>query len=146
MQDTDWDDDANVERWCAEQRRVATEYMKSQPVRFGELGEWPAWYVAPYVSVWAIESVIARGRVGWWVICGDLPTDYASGGGTPDPRSAVAEFAERWNQVASAMERGEKHASFSVGASEDAVELAPLLKSRAELLSRWVRDDSMWDE
>ena len=146
MKDIKWDDDANVERWCAEQRQVATEYLKSQPVRFGELGEWPAWHVAPYVSVWAVESIAAPGKVGWWVICGDLPTDYASGAGMPDPRGAVAEFAKRWNEVASAMERGEEHASLSVGAPDDAAELAPLLKSRAQLLSTWVRDDSVWDE
>jgi hypothetical protein len=146
MKDTDWDDEADVERWCAEQRQLAIKYLGLQPVTFGALGEWPAWHVAPYVSVWAVESVAEPGKVGWWIICGDLPTDYASGAGTPDPRSAVAEFAERWKQLASAMERGEQHASFSVGEAGDAAELAPLLKSRAQLLSSWARDDSMWEE
>jgi hypothetical protein len=146
MNEINWDDDANIERWCDEQHEVAAAYLRAQPVKFGQLGGWPAWHVAPYVSVWAVESVKAPGKVGWWVICGDLPTDYASGNGTPDPRSAVAVFAKRWQQLAADMQRGETPVSISVGAPENAAELGPLLKSRSELLSEWVRDDSMWQE
>jgi hypothetical protein len=146
MNDMDWDDDENIERWCADQRDVAACYLALQSVRFGELAEWPAWYMAPYVSVWAVESVAVPGRVGWWVICGDLPTDYASGAGVPGPRSAIEVFAKRWIELAAAMELGKEHPAVSVGTSDDAAELAPLLKSRAQLLSEWVRNDSLWEE
>ncbi len=146
MNNVNWDDDANIERWCDEQRLVAATYLQAQPVKFGQLGECPAWHVAPYVSVWAVESVKAPGKVGWWAICGDLPSDYASGDGTPNPRSAVAVFAKRWQQLASEMQSGESPSSFSVGVPEDATDLGPLLKSRSELLSEWVRDDSVWQE
>src|SRR5687767_2584538 len=123
MTDIDWDDDANIESWCAKQHQVAAQYLELQPAKFGALGEWPAWHVAPYVSVWAVESVAAPGKVGWWVICSDLPTDYASSAGVPDPRSAVSAFAERWRQMARAMERGEKHESVSIGEPGDAATL-----------------------
>ena len=146
MKEIDWDDEANIERWCAEQRENAARYMSEQPVEFGALGEWPAWHVAPYVSVWAVESVKAPGKVGWWVISGDLPTDYTSGARTPDPRSAVAAFATLWESAAARMERGEQLDTFTVGNPENALELAPLLKSRAKILSEWARDDSCWDE
>lgn len=146
MSSINWDIDANIERWCDEQRLVAAAYLQAQPVNFGQLGEWPAWQVAPYVSVWAVESMRVPGKVGWWVICGDLPTDYVSGDGIPDPRNAVAEFAKRWQQLATGMQRGEDHPSFSIGASRNTAEFAPLLKSRSELLFEWVRNDSMWQE
>lgn len=100
MNSTDWDDDAVIESWCQQQRAVAAEYLSRQPVHFGDLGDWPAWHVAPYVAVWAVESVKTAGKVGWWVISGDLPTDYASGDGVPDPRAAVAVFSERWAEAA----------------------------------------------
>jgi hypothetical protein len=147
MEDIDWDDEANIERWCADQRENAVRYLRDQPVKFGALGEWPAWHVAPYVSVWAVESVRAPGRVGWWVISGDLPTDYTSGDGAPDPRSAVAAFAKLWESAAARMERGEQPEGFTVGSPspENAFELAPLLRSRAMLLQEWVGDDSCWD-
>ncbi|MBP6575101.1 MAG: DUF4826 family protein [Flavobacteriales bacterium] len=146
MTDIDWDDDSNNERWCHEQRSVAAAYMEAQPVGFGQLGDWPAWHIAPDVSIWAIESLKAPGKVGWWVICGDLPTDYASGENTPHPRIAVGVFAKRWAQLAASMERGEDPASFSIGTLECADELIPLLKSRARLLSEWVSDDSVWQD
>jgi hypothetical protein len=43
------------------------------------------------------------------------------------------------------MMRGEKLPDWSVGNSGNALELAPLLASRAELLVEWSRDDDLWD-
>ncbi len=145
MEDTNWGDDANVERWCSEQRQNALRYLNDQPVTFGALAERPAWHVAPYVSVWAIESVKVPRNIGWWVISGDLPTDYTSADAKPDPRSALAAFAKLWKLAAARMERGEQLDGFTVGSTECSVELAPLLKSRAMLLQEWVNDDSCWD-
>jgi len=145
MEEIDWDDESTIKRWCMEQRDNAARYMSEQPVKFGALGEWPAWHVAPYVSVWAVESVKAPGKVGWWVISGDLPTDYTSSAGTSDPRSAVATFSKLWLSAAERMERGEQLDHFTVGNADNALELAPLLKSRATLLSQWANDDSCWD-
>jgi hypothetical protein len=141
----DWDDDAIIASWCEQQRIVAAEYLARQPVEFGELGDWPAWHVAPYVAVWAVESVKAPGKVGWWVISGDLPTDYASGGGVPDPRAAVAVFSERWAHAADAMERGEPPQDIIVGSPENASQLWPLLRKRAQILDAWIRDESVWE-
>lgn len=145
MDSPDWDDEAVIESWCKQQRIVAAEYLARQPVRFGQLGDWPAWHLAPYVAVWAVESVKAPGKVGWWVISGDLPTDYASGDGVPEPRAAVAFFSERWAEAARAMERGEEQLEITVGRPENAAELGPLLRARAQLLGGWVRDESVWE-
>lgn len=146
MSSPNWDDEAIFERWCAQQRAIAAEYLSRQPVKFGQLAEWPAWDVAPYVAVWAVESVAAPGRVGWWVITGDLPTDYVSGTNTPDPRAAVAEIASRWSAAASVMGRGEQPADITVGSADNAAELGPLLDARARTLANWANDDSVWDE
>jgi len=43
MKELDWDDEANIDRWCAEQREDAARYLSEQPVEFGTLGRWPAW-------------------------------------------------------------------------------------------------------
>jgi hypothetical protein len=64
-------DDRDDEKRCDARRREVVEYLGRQPLRFGEVGDWPAWHVAPCVSVWAVESVSEPGIVGWWVICGD---------------------------------------------------------------------------
>lgn len=140
-------DDPNVEEaWCNERRAEVAAYLMAQRVHHGEVGDWPAWHLAPYVSVWAIESAVEPGSMGWWVISGDLPTDYAGSDGLLDPREALRAFAERWKAAAVLMARGEAYPEVRMGRSaEERKSLAPLLQRRAELLSRWTEDDELWD-
>ena len=132
------------ERWCHERRAQVTEYLRRENVRHGRIGEWPAWHVVPYVSVWAIESATSPESVGWWVICGDGPTDYISGEEVVDPREAVRAFASRWSEVASYMLRAEPHPTIELGSPKTWPELGPLLKNRAELLGSCAADDAVW--
>jgi Domain of unknown function (DUF4826) len=90
----DYNDPAVEEQWCAERRAEVTAYLQRERVDHGRVGEWPAWHVAPYVSIWAIESKQRPGWVGWWAICGDLPTDYVSAETIKEPRDAVRSIAE----------------------------------------------------
>ena len=139
-------DDVDDETWCAASRQIVLEYLALQTQKFGALGAWPAWHIAPYVSVWAVESIVCPGDVGWWVICGDLPTDYASAKDVGTPREAVATFARRWQTLSGLMEKCESHPDMVVGTKRNAAELAPLLKSRAKILDDWAQDDSFWDQ
>jgi len=132
------------ERWCQERRAQVAEYLRAEGIRHGRIGDWPAWHMSPYVSIWAIESGTTPDSVGWWVICGDGPTDYVSAKRVKDPRAAVQAFADRWNEVASYMLRAEPHPTIELGSPKTWVELGPLLKRRAELLSSSAADDSVW--
>ena len=49
-------DPTDEEKWCAERRAQVTEYLDREGAKYGRIGEWPAWHLAPYVSIWAIES------------------------------------------------------------------------------------------
>jgi Domain of unknown function (DUF4826) len=92
MKKPDYDEPAVEERWCREQRANVARYLRSQKVRHGRIGDWPAWHVAPYVSVWAIESVVQPEWIGWWVISGDLPTDYVSSRDVSPPQHPRRQF------------------------------------------------------
>jgi len=95
------------EAWCAERRDLVAKYLASQPgLEHGEIGEWPAWHVAPYVSIWAIESLANPGSVGWWAISGDLPGDYCSAAGRRHPRLALRHFAQSWREQLALAARG----------------------------------------
>jgi hypothetical protein len=174
MPEDDESEDEIPEEWIAMQRRQIAEYLATQGIKHGLIGEVPAWSLYPYVAIWAIESGKAPGWVGWWVICGDCPTDYVTCTGDRTPRSAgegevgcvfdeISNLVEpterpptegragqtshgrrgaaRWKDGAAAMMRGERLPNWAVGNAENALELAPLLAARAELLAEWGRDD-----
>ena len=140
----DYDDPKVEEQWCNERRREVSAYLQRQGVAHNQIGEWPAWHVAPYVSVWAIESKANPGWVGWWVISGDLPTDHVSASNIKHPREAVAAFATRWHDIAVHMAQGKPTQDFSIGIPSEWPTLAPLLASRAELLQTWATDADLW--
>jgi len=132
------------EQWCSERRNEVANYLQAHQVKHGQIGEWPAWHLMPYVSIWAIESRSQPGRVGWWVICGDLPTDYVSAEKIKHPRDALKAIAARWLSAALSMARGEPSPGFSIGSPADWRALSPQLESRAQLLQGWVDENELW--
>ena len=134
------------EDWCQERRAEVSEYLKCEGIVHGRVAEWPGWHIAPYVSVWAIESDSRPDWVGWWAICGDLPTDYVSAREIRSPREAVIAIAERWLEVSSCMARGVPHPELKIGNSNEWPSLVPLLESRASTLLQWANDQSLWEE
>jgi len=142
----DYDDPKIEKQWCLERRDEVTTYLKREHIVPGRIGDWPAWHIAPYLSIWAIESACQPERLGWWVICGDLPTDYVSAENIKHPRGAMLAFGKLWQEAASFMARGIPHPEFSIGNSKDWPILARLLNSRAEILLRWAEDENLWDE
>jgi hypothetical protein len=142
----DYDDPDVEEQWCAERRGDVVDYLDAEGVAHGRVGEGPAWHVAPYVSVWAIESKERPDSVGWWVICGDLPTDYVSADEITHPREAIRTFGTRWREQAQFMATGERPDDIYIGGPEDWPSLAPLLEARATLLLTFADDDSIWED
>jgi hypothetical protein len=141
----DYDDPDVEEAWCDERRAEVTAYVDSQGLARGDVGDWPAWHVAPLVSIWAIESGSTSGAIGWWVIAGDLPTDYIPGRGVPDPREAVRMFAERWQAAAAEMRDGRDASEIRIAVTpQERRALGPMLESRAVMLARWADDDAVW--
>jgi len=142
----DYDDPKVEERWCSERRSDVAAYLTAERVTHGRIGEWPAWHLAPHVSIWAIESHAKPGWVGWWVICGDLPTDIVSSASVKHPREAMLAFATRWRSAAELMASGQSSAEFSVGSPAEWPSLAPLLAARSALLQDLATDTGVWDE
>jgi hypothetical protein len=141
----DYDDPDTEAQWFSERRAEISEYLRREGVPHGEVGAEPAWHVAPYASVWAIESLAQPGSIGWWAISGDMPNDYVSASEAKNPREAVQVIASLWQQAASYMSRGEQHPTFVIGAGDRNEELGPLLASRAGLLLEWADDPEAWE-
>lgn len=125
---TDSDDAA----WAATQRTVVEHYLQAQRCEHAGVSLEPRWFLSPYLAVWAVRSKANPDAVGWWAISGDVPTDYIAA--TRELRSTadvLAAFGARWSKAAEAMSRGEYA---GIGKPESILELAPLLRTRAEML------------
>ena len=142
----DYDNPEVEEQWCLERREEVAAHLAREDVEHGRIGEWPAWHLAPYVSIWAVESAKRPGWVGWWAISGDLPTDYVSASEIKHPREALQAFAARWREAASSMSQGQALLGFSVGPASEGPGLAPTLAARADLLQDLATDEELWDE
>jgi hypothetical protein len=141
------DDNPEIEaQWFAVRRHEVAEYLGREGVAHGEVAKLPAWHLSPYVSIWAVEHLGSPGLVGWWVISGDLPTDYVSAKEIKHPRDAMRAIATLWKEASDYMLRGEKHPTFEIGAGDADDELAPMLAARAEILLGWADDPEVWEE
>ncbi len=130
------------ETWCAEQRDEVVQYLRGQGLDHGEIGEIPAWFICPNVAVWAVESLRSPGSVGWWVMSGDLPTDYCSSGDCRHPRLALKRMVAEWDQAIKATRFWHRE----IGSTGLPARLLPMLKVRVELLSDIAGDDAAWPE
>jgi hypothetical protein len=129
--------------WCAARRMQALDYLDSQDgLKHAGVGDWPAWHVFPHVSLWAVQSGTHPGSVGWWVICGDLPTDYCTANDCRHPRLAVKKIVDRWVDASRQM----KPDDVNIGETGIPAQYKSLLESRAELLLDWVAKSDYWPD
>jgi Domain of unknown function (DUF4826) len=142
----DYPSEAEEQTWCDFERARVIEYLSSEGLVHGEVGDWPAWHVWPYVAVWAIESVRCPGWVGWWAVSGDLPIDYTGCGPDRHPREGLRDIASLWKEAAKNWSENKSIEEWRIGAPEDWPTLAPLLATRAELLLAYAADDDLWLE
>jgi len=143
MAEPDWDSPDIEAAWLAEQRSLAERYLRGQRVPFGRIEGEAAWSVAPYVAFWRALGD-RSGEPVYWVITGDLPSDFLPSDAAPTPREAARAFAERWRSVASYLKDGKEHPTIQVGAPQDRAGLAPLLRRRADILHGWAAKDEYW--
>jgi len=132
--------------WVKQEREKVIAYLASQHCEHAGVGEWPAFHIDPYVALWTVQSPTAPGRIGWWAISGDLPTDYMSSASGYHPRDALRHFSAEWMSVTESMKRGEEHARTKMGTPELWPTMAPLLQARAEILRQYADDDGLWEE
>lgn len=144
MTTPDYDDPDQEAEWCGLMRAEASRYLVERAVPHGEVGEWPAFRLAPHVAVFAIEHAQQKGFVGHWVVCGDVPTDGVAADGIGDARSALRAFALRWQSDCSAARASGANGEEAPGdlAGDEGIRL---LENRARTLMRWAADDEIWD-
>jgi hypothetical protein len=131
--------------WIADQRIRVEEYLRTERIDHLGVGECPAFYGHPYIALWAVQSKQSPGSIGWWVISGDLPTDYIGSNDGRHPRQALRTFAKQWLKASEAMSHGETLPGYSIGLPSQRAELAGLLRGRAQIVQKFAEDDALWE-
>lgn len=134
------------EQWIATEREKVIDYLAQQGCQHGGVGEWPAFHIDPYFALWAVQSLKVEGRIGWWAVSGDIPTDYMSSSSGYHPRDAMRYFSSQWMDISDSMLAGKSRDGCMIGSPDDRPELEPLLRSRAKLIRTFADDDELWKE
>lgn len=134
------------EQWCADRAPEVASCADRLAAGHGRIGERPAWFVMPYVGIWAVERGDRPEWIGWWVIAGDLPTDAVAAHNLATPRDAIRAFGRRWSLHADALDRGEVPPAWAHIAEDALPKLAAQLRKRGQALGVWADSAEAWPD
>lgn len=146
-------DEAEDWAWCDAQYAAVVDYVTTQAIPHGVICDWPEWYAAPYVGLWAVEDLADPGFVGYWILAGDstgaqpqpVAFDHLPAADLAEPRDALAAFAKKWATLAATAAKGNAWTG-SPALKGELAEQAAQLTRQAELLKLWANDDDMWEQ
>lgn len=122
--------------WVREQFQKANKHLAENGILFDSVVTEESRYLAPYVAMWKIK---ANDGKFFWVITGDLPTDFMPFENEKTARAAIRHFSLTWQLKAENIKRKEN-------ADATEIEFADILVSRAEGLHRIQAQEGLWDQ
>ena len=110
--------------WVREQFQKANKFLAENGVLFDSVITEESRYLMPYLAVWKIRAMDSKR---YWVISGDLPSDYTSVDNAKDAKDVLRHFAMHWQLKAENLINAE-------GADDTQKAFGALLINRAESL------------
>lgn len=138
-------DEIPDENWVRDERQKVVDYLKLEGCRHAGVADWPTFYVGTHLALWAVQSTKHVGRIGWWVISGDVPTDYMSSSDGELPQDALRFFADQWAEMADCMKRGVPHPTIEMGDPEEWPQAGEILAEWVGILEEYADDPTIWD-
>ncbi|GIU24184.1 DUF4826 family protein [Shewanella sp. MBTL60-007] len=125
------------QEWIRTQFQKANKFLAEKGIMPDKVHPEESRYLAPYVAIWKIDSKKPNKKT-FWVMSGDLPSDYVDISVATTARDAVRHFSMMWQMKAENIQRS--------GLTKDPAQakFAQLLVSRAESLYKMQADDSIW--
>ncbi|ACA86985.1 MULTISPECIES: DUF4826 family protein [Shewanella] len=125
------------QEWIREHFQKANRFLAEKGVIPSKVIADDSRYLAPYVAVWKMESKQPTKQT-FWVMSGDLPSDYVDVKVAETARDALRHFSMMWQMKAENLIKS--------GATQDPTQakFAQLLVSRAESLYQIQGDEKLW--
>ena len=122
--------------WVREQFQKANKHLAENQVLFESVVTEESRYLAPYCAVWKIKDTENKF---YWVVSGDVPTDYVEIGIAPDARAAMKHFSLSWRLSAENIRRDAKD-------DEQQLAIAKSLDTGARNLYDVAHNDQVWEQ
>ncbi|AQS35739.1 hypothetical protein Sps_00541 [Shewanella psychrophila] len=125
------------QEWIREHFQKANHFLAEKGVIPSKVIADESRYLAPYVAVWKMESKQPKKQT-FWVMSGDLPSDYVDVKVAATARDALRHFSMMWQLKAENLQKS--------GATNEPTQakFAQLLVSRAESLYHIHNDEKLW--
>ena len=121
-------------QWVKNQFQHANKYLAENGVLFDSVITDESRYLMPYLAVWKIRAMDGKS---YWVISGDLPTDFTSTENAKDAKEVLRYFGMQWQLKAENLKTAQ-------GASDEQKAFAALLENRAENLFVMQNAPQLW--
>ncbi|GGF55525.1 DUF4826 family protein [Alteromonas lipolytica] len=123
-----------IQNWAREQFQKANQFLAQEGVLFDSVDTEKSRYLPPLVAIWKIKALDSKV---YWVLTGDLPTDFMLASVADDARSALKHFSMSWqikaeNLVQNNASNDESQTAYAKLLA-DRAERIYLLQERAEL-------------
>lgn len=129
------DSQEKLSEWVRKQFQRANKYLSEHGVLFDTVVAEESRYLAPLVAVWKIKSL---DKQFYWVICGELPTDFVAFDNAPTARQALKHFSLKWQLKAENLLMNEKETIQQ--------DVARKLIDSAEKIYQLQADEKLWGE
>ncbi|MET1218224.1 MAG: DUF4826 family protein [Glaciecola sp.] len=126
--------EAELGEWVRAQFQKANKHLAENGVMFESVVVEESRYMAPYLAVWKIKS--NQGKF-FWVMSGDLPSDYVPANVASDVQGVLKHFALAWQLKA-------ENLAANNPTEQTDIEYIQLLAHRAEGLYAMSEDEKLW--
>ena len=125
------------QEWIREHFQKANKFLAEKGIIPSKVIVDESRYLAPYVAVWKMQSKQPKKQT-FWVMSGDLPSDYVDVKMAATARDALRHFSMMWQLKAENLKQS--------GATREPTQakFAQLLVSRAESLYHIHNDEKLW--
>lgn len=124
------------EAWIKEQFQRANKHLAENGVLFDTIIADESKYLIPYLSVWKIKSTENKR---YWVISGDLPSDFMMADHAKNAREAIRHFSMSWQMKAENIRR-------TMPNDETQMRFAALLENKAMNLFNVHDSEHLWGD
>jgi hypothetical protein len=125
------------QEWVRTQFQKANRFLAEKGVIPNKVLTEESRYLAPYFAIWKMESKQPT-KQSFWVLSGDLPSDYVDVKVAATAREAVRHFSMMWQLKAENLHKS------GLTRDETQAKFANLLVARAESLYKMQEDDKLW--